>query len=199
MEYLRKLLMIEIERKFLVNPKWNIYGDIDDPRMLNICSNETGKQGFNLIYEESIEQFYLMDTGSWTIRGRQIYHHVYNMTNRYLTLKSPIDTNSCHEYEPIISEEMYLDLKKNHPVIFKNRKTIVKNPAITWMIDCFANPEFQHLSVTGNDLLAMVEIEMAHPDIDIGVQVGEDHFLYREVTNDPRYRNSELYKLLGVR
>ena len=144
-------MSVEIERKFLVNEKWQPEG-----RSIHV------KQG------------YLPGTGPMLVRVRQ------EDRRAFLTLKGRTEgiTRSEYEYEIPMTDAGELLERCERPIIEKTRYLIPAG-AHTWEVDVFAG---------ANEGLIVAEIELASED----EPFARPAWLGREVSDDPRYYNSNL-------
>ncbi len=159
---------IELEKKFLIE-----YPDF------------TALAKYNPIKYE-IEQIYLLsDIGSHRIRKRVHF----GMPTYFETLKIRINESKCHEFEDVITAEEYEQLKttadpKKQP-IYKDRYVFAFGGKVL-EIDVF--PFW--------DDKAFLEIELDSETDEYSIP--EEIKVIRDVSDDPKYKNNYLAKLLNT-
>lgn len=159
--------MKEIERKFLLS--------LPLEKVLDLYSVDRR-------VTSHVEQRYLSDCGKWTTRVRKITTN--GVARYFLTLKSKINSVSCHELETEIRREFYEKVSLLcGPVLRKFRHKLYIGNHI-WEIDHFLNTEL-------NDLV-VVEVELKSED----EVFHKPSWLGEEVTHDRQYKNAKLAKKL---
>ena len=126
-----------------------------------------------------IRQGYLPTTAEATVRIRCAG------AAAFITIKGSSDREGLarpeYEYEiPLRDAEELLSTLCPHPVIEKTRHE-VRFGKCKWYVDVFGD---------ANEGLVLAEVEMDH----VGVDVPLPPWIGREVTADPRYKNSSLAK-----
>jgi len=138
------------------------------------------KDIFNTIKQtlqyEDIRQWKFLRNWDWSLRTR--------IKNKkwYITLKKNISSMSREEYESEISPELawkLLDVFGEYE-IYKRRYYYIQG-FLTWEIDEYFGD---------NEWLIVAEVELTSENQEITML----EFIYMEITNDKKYRNSELAK-----
>ena len=146
---------------------------IEIERKFLVKGEEWRSLGVGTIYRQG----YITNTQGRTVRVRVVGEQ------GYLTIKGPTSNAGRSEFEypiPVVDAEELLNTLCDRPLIEKNRSKI-KIGEFIWEVDEFWGDN-QGL------ILAEVELESADQKIDIPNWIGE------EVTEDPRYYNSNLVK-----
>jgi len=146
---------------------------IEIERKFLVCSDSWRAKVFKTSF---IRQSYLSTIPGVTSRVRQIDDLA------YLTFKTKTVGMSRGEIEFPIATDLaaWLFTICPHPVIEKERH-LVSHADVTWEVDVFLA---RHLG------LIVAEVELAHPLQAITLP----EWIGREVTSDPRYKNSHIYR-----
>ena len=134
-----------------------------------------------------IAQGYLNLNSEPILRVRQ-WGNKYFLTYKYKNKKSKI--NSCIEYELPITKSAFLNLLKKVEgnIIYKKRYFIKLNESLIAELDVFEK------FLNG---LIMVEVEF--PDENDAISFIPPKWFGKEVTNDKKYRNSELSQIKDIK
>lgn len=147
------------------------------------------KDGFNpqLIAHDffDIEQNYLSDTGSWTVRLRKVDNVSYDNPRYFVTMKKFVSAATNHEIEFEVSEDDYNDMFPHTKAVLRKRRWYIEHDGVVWEVDVYVNapPEFQ--------TICEVELPSKDTPLDIPDWVG------MEVTGDRSFSNAALAERLN--